>query len=299
LHDQLCQNCSLDLTCASDSFLIECLPTQDAKCKFCTRCSYGWATAATCNDTVDTQCALCAANGSITGLLPDHANWVDVVMDTSSGFYINLPECYWECGGGSFHDTLNGVCKFCDETCVVGEYQTECTVQTGFRGCMPCEIPENAIATDVGRKLPNSCPWECANGTSLVIVSSDRFACEAISTPAPPVVVVPCTLDRLDCEMGQVFSSSACACLTCRPLLNTSSIAVFTMRGSCRWVCLHPFTQVNGHCDWLTVSSQTSGSISGFFNATPTIVRPQIGLISLTILPFIILFGVACYSLLR
>jgi hypothetical protein len=99
--------------------------------------------------------------------------------------------------------------------------------------------------------------------------------------------------------MGQVFSSSACACLTCRPLLNTSSIAVFTMRGSCRWVCLHPFTQVNGHCDWLTVSSQMSGSISGFFNATPTIVRPQIGLISLTILPFIILFGVACYSLLR
>ena len=289
----ICQQCNLNLTCESDFFLSSCNARENSECLLCSRCSEGFVTAAVCSNVTDTKCVPCVANGSTTGLLPNLATWVESRL--TGDFYAYLPECSWECGQGSFHDPLLGICKYCDETCEIGQYHTTCIAETNFRGCMPCDIPENAIATSVGRNFPDSCAWECQDQTTLIILTSGLFACQAIATPAPPVVVAPCVLNRRDCEFGQYFQASTCDCLACTPLLNTSLIARFTSRGSCAWNCVYPFIRTQMYCDRLTLTSISSGQT----NSTLLVSGPQIGFIVLTILPFMIILSVASYGLFK
>jgi hypothetical protein len=294
-----CQECSLNLTCPSDFFLEECNPLRDAQCQSCTLCSKGTSTVKVCNDTTDTQCAECEVNGSSSHSLPEYAIWVNAKWSYTDDNYYDLDECYWECAGGSFYDSSEKKCRFCETTCEIGEYHTECTIENKFRNCMPCEIPENAVSTSVGRNLPTSCAWECRDNTSLVIVDSELFACEAMSTPSPPVVVIECDMSRLDCAVGEVFSTSSCLCLPCQSWLKPGLLAAFIKRDSCDWVCVYPFTRVNGQCDHVTTASNSLSNSLPVSNHTNPIFEAQTGFIALTILPFFIIFGVASCSLLR
>ena len=287
----VCTQCSLNLTCESDQFLAGCEQEANAKCTTCTRCILGLATQVVCNGTTDTQCSRCENS------LPDLAHWVDQEYIRAADATVLVPECYWECGEGSFHDTVRGICRFCDDVCVVGQYYTQCTVENEFSHCMACNIPDNAIATSVGRTLPDSCAWECDENTTVVVLESGIFACVVVVPPAPPVGVDLCQ-NVLECEVGHVYSTIACKCVECSDVLDSSSRAVFTTKGSCMWVCKHPFIKVNTQCEILSVSSKNSGA-DNFNSDASTIAWPNMVLTWLSILPFLIIFVMASYSLLR
>jgi hypothetical protein len=296
---EMCRNCTQGLRCSSDAFLVPCSDILDSYCRTCSRCIAGTTTSTSCKataDTSDTQCVPCVLNDSATGSLPEFAEWADVMLDTSANTYVFLPECSWECDTGYLHDPLLGICKVCEDICGVGEYHTECTAASGWKGCMPCEIPDNATATSEGRDLSNSCAWECTDQRPPTILDSGRVVCEAATPSTPVVVVVACTdYGRLSCNTGELYIRETCSCIACEPLVNASStIARFVSRGLCDWVCVNPFMRVGAHCELLKRVETTTLVADVGSNS-----RPQIGLVSLTILPFAILLFMACLTLLR
>jgi hypothetical protein len=198
---------------------------------WCATCPLGTYTETACG-VHDTVCTTCKTNTSATGLLPEHSQW------------IGLPECSWECDTGYVHDEILLFCSSCPHDCSIGEYETECTNATRWKGCTPCEITANASFTGVGRQLPNSCPWECDEG---FIRNTEQSICTLIIPEATPTIPPQCTLNSESCDIGKYFATETCTCQPCAPIPNPS-VAYYIKLGTCEWACTFPYIRAHGMC---------------------------------------------------
>jgi hypothetical protein len=265
IETDACTPCTLstELSCARGTLWTPCTKNGNTQCVRCTLCKKGFSETAPCNPgtNTDTVCAPCTSNHSATGGLPVHATWDSVnVMDTEGMVleHVISDECAWVCDTGYIRDELRGVCKVCAHECGVGEYESDCTAETGWEGCSPCMKPPNSTFTDRGWQLPNSCPWQCDPGR----VWQDG-ACSTMYTTPSPVPVKMCTLAVDSCEVGQYLSGAGgkdCACRACAALPDTHSARFVQGAESCEWVCIHPHLRHNDVC--VTIAELTREEVA-------------------------------------
>jgi hypothetical protein len=290
-------------TCSFNSYFVGCTTTSDAHCAVCTVCSTGSYTETACNSDGDTGCAVCAANLSATGYLPEHSQWITPTFDIILESMVYPEPCSWVCNNGYIHDENRGVCKTCLHDCDIGYYETDCTPQTNWAGCMPCVVPQNATVSGRGRLTEHSCPWVCKDG---FIKDDGGGNCipQLITHEAEAVVTqAPCALTSDSCEVGYYVrfnppsTQESCACLACDILANASTgIAQFTTRGNCEWICINPYIRISDICTtlkdirkqprWVEVSSSAGMPIN------PLVVVSSM-------IPFTFMFGVACVLVFR
>jgi hypothetical protein len=252
--------------CSTLSYFVGCTSTEDARCAMCTQCNEGLYAATSCNSSHDSTCAACVANLSATNSLPENGHWVKQSWDARNGYLNKLEPCSWACDTGYVHDEIEGVCKTCDETCGVGYYNTECTRETKWSGCMPCVGPDHSYASGPGRQTAHSCPWTCQDGFVMAV---DGASCVPKITAQSEVVAeeFKCRLTGDTCAVGYYLrfdsSQQSCACFPCATLANASgTIAQFSTPGTCEWICMNPYIRVADVCKTLK-DMMRSGSSSG------------------------------------
>jgi hypothetical protein len=284
--------------CEFQSYFVECTTTSDAHCAPCTPCPLGMYAGTACSSSGDAVCIPCTANFSATGSLPEHGYWLSQVTDETNGDVIYLESCSWRCDAPYIHDEHQGVCKTCTHDCGIGYYESDCTRDTTWRGCMPCIVPENANASDHGRQTVNSCPWFCSDG---FVKDDDGSGC--VPQPNAPVVVVaptPCALTSYDCEAGGYLSTaSVCSCEPCSPPANASTgIARFIARGSCEWVCIHPYIRVHDICTSVKdMRMQSGGTLTASGGTVGVAIHPFV--IVGSMLPFFFILTIVCVLVMR
>jgi hypothetical protein len=290
-------------SCLSNSYFLECTVNTNARCTTCTYCQTGMYTKTVCHLSEDTECAVCATNLSATGSLPENGHWLLDTIDSRGYSKLAVP-CSWECDTDYVFDIKNGVCKTCLHGCGLGYYETDCTHETEWEGCMLCVVPENAYVTGSGRQTPTSCPWDCIYGFDK---ADDGATC--ISTQTVDEVLVPqapCALTSDSCQLGyylHLFSSTSlleepCTCSSCDQHANASTaIAQFTTRGTCDWVCMYPYVRVGEIC--LSVRDIRTNSLSMLksYRVIGGVISP-VALMG-SMLPFITVLVVACTLILR
>lgn len=287
----LCAACTnftaMNLTCEEGEFLRACSPARDATCMPCSSCLPGQRVAVNCSEHADAVCEACDAPSTVGDAdvvvvpLPRDAEWAQPVFDPVTSVLVPPAECAWICTNPEhIRDDILHMCRPCEDSCPVGQYVVACTRETNYRGCLPCDVPENAVATSPGRALPDSCAWECMDGFLLTAMRDalgvvQRFACVRVEAPPPPPPTPTCDRTQSDCAVGQVLQDAPlanCSCAACPSLPNaTLNIAQFVETDNvapCTWVCIAPFVREKGVCQRL---SRPPGASQGGYGGTTSV----------------------------
>jgi hypothetical protein len=239
-----------------------CGSFSDAICIDCQICARGFNASTSCSISMDTVCTKCD-----TSLLRMPALTATSGVTWQLGLTQN-DYCVWECDVGLMYNTLTNTCTKCgNDQCGVGYYGTNCTLENNYTGCLQCITPENSVVLSSGfMSLPTSCLWECT-------VEQIYNATENKCIPKPVVVPVVLNIEVVVtqcvssiCGFGkfinQTLGSMSQAdnrpcdtrCEACPPLpfrmnLDTpQTLAVYTRKGSCEWVCITPLMQQGNTC---------------------------------------------------
>ena len=259
--DRVCAPCtpSTNLNCSTlpggPFFEIECGAFEDTFCMNCFTCPPGSNASTPCGRFTDVVCTAC--NALQVNMPALGAEWR---LSASVDEY-----CAWECASGLQYNSLENTCFAClNDVCPIGTYPTPCTLEYNFSACLPCLTPKNAVLISTGHiSLVHSCAWEC--NASYVY---EQMTGDCIPQPVVPVVSIHTetpetickgTLPSL-CEWGQLFDTSIsisdgpcdAMCVSCPTLPTIVGVnegpRMYTHRGSCEWVCSHPFIKIAGKC---------------------------------------------------
>ena len=248
-------NCSV--TQGGPSFELACGEFEDTKCVNCRICQIGSNASTPCTTSTDTVCTKC---NQILAKLPTFGEW------TLGGTSVDY--CAWKCPDGLQLNSQDNICFKCNNAeCSIGQYPTECTQSDNYEACKSCQVPTNAFALSVGSTLSEtSCRWECIadyhyNATTNI--------CDTNTIVVPTRIIEFATVSVCSAsicgwgwfpapEFAQLSSTDdpPCAdrCNECPKLPviviaeKTTTSAVHTRKGSCSWVCMTPFMQVEGEC---------------------------------------------------
>ena len=267
-----CARCSSStaLACSTSPggpfFETPCTESQDAVCVNCLICPIGYNATVPCGQFKNVVCEKCDVSLLTPippgiGVLDGGAEWR---LGTSTDQY-----CEWGCMNGLQYNPLENTCFTCaNSNCPVGFYPTPCTAGNLFTPCSRCDTPKNALVISAGSMSRiNSCAWECGaenvyNQTlhrcmPRPIIPVKRLDAEWIQGNEEP----PCdtTLPGV-CEWGQWLDASVVVtngdpctamCVNCtrNPQIGVEEGSrVYIHKGSCDWVCSHPFIQIGGKC---------------------------------------------------